>query len=397
MLELHRLRQSLLAAGTVLLLAAGAANAEQGGQGRPAGDIPADVRADLQDSYIFVFDRSVNALNAPGRANALAAAAGGTVRHVYTTALQGFSATMPAAAAARLAAKNPEIAYYEADDVVWAIGGAAAAPGKTVAAAASPQITPMGILRVGGPVDGTGLTAWVIDTGIDLDHPDLTVDVGRSVTFARGPKTADDQNGHGTHVAGTIAALNNDIDVVGVAAGATVVAVKVLSRSGSGTVSGVIAGIDYVAANALPGDVANMSLGGGASTSLDSAVLGAADLGILFALAAGNEGVDAATRSPARVNHANVYTVSAVNHSDVFASFSNWGNPPVDYAAPGVNILSTLVGGGTLNLSGTSMASPHMAGVLLATGGLPNYDGCATGDPDGNPDRIVHIAGGAAC
>ncbi len=397
MLELHRLKQSLLAAGAVLLLAAGAAHAEPGGRGRPAGDIPADVMADLQDSYIFVFDRSVNAVNAPGRANALAAAGGGSVRHVYTTALQGFSATMPAAAAARLAARNPEIAYYEADDVVRAIGRAGAAPGQAVITAASPQVTPLGILRVGGPVDGTGLTAWVIDTGIDLDHPDLIVDVGRSVTFARGPKNANDGNGHGTHVAGTIAALDNDIDVVGVAAGATVVAVKVLSRSGSGTVSGVIAGIDYVAANALPGDVANMSLGGGASASLDAAVIGAADRGFLFALAAGNDGAFAGNSSPARVEHANVYTVSAVNHSDGFASFSNWGNPPVDYAAPGVNILSTLVGGGTLNLSGTSMASPHMAGVLLATGGMPNYDGCATGDPDGNPDHIVYITGGATC
>ena len=397
MLEFHGLKRSLLAASTILVLAAGSAHAEQGGQGGPIGDIPAGVMADLQDSYIFVFDRSVDALNAPGRANALAAAGGGTVRHVYTTALQGFAAKMPAAAAARLAAQNPEIAYYEADGVVRAIGqaGAAAKPGVT--AAVSPQVTPSGILRVGGPVDGTGLTAWVIDTGIDLDHPDLIVDASRSVTFARGRKTANDGNGHGTHVAGTIAALNNDIDVVGVAAGATLVAVKVLGKSGSGTVSGVIAGIDYVAANALPGDVANMSLGGGASSALDAAVIGAANRGILFAVSAGNDGADANNYSPARVEHANVYTVSAVNSSDVFASFSNWGNPPVDYAAPGVNILSTLLGGGVLNLSGTSMASPHMAGVLLATGGLPSYDGCAVGDPDGNPDRIVHIVGGTTC
>lgn len=394
MLEFNGLRQSLLAAGAVLLLAAGPANAEQRGQG---GDIPAGVMADLQDSYIFVFDESVNAFNAPGRANALSAQAGGTVRHVYTTALQGFSAQMPADAAARLAASNPEIAYYEADGVVRAIGRAGAAAGPEITAAASPQVTPLGIVRVGGPVDGTGLTAWVIDTGIDLDHPDLNVDASRSVTFARGPKTANDGNGHGTHVAGTIAAIDNDIDVVGVAPNATLVAVKVLSRSGSGTISGVIAGIDYVAANATAGDVANMSLGGGASQALDDAVIRAADLGILFAVAAGNEGTDANTRSPARVEHANVFTVSAVNRFDGFASFSNWGNPPVDFAAPGVNVLSTAIGGGTVGLSGTSMASPHMAGVLLITGNLPNYDGCATGDPDGNPDPIVDIVAGATC
>lgn len=110
--EFHGLRQSFPIFGAVLLAIAGPANAEQGG------DIPAGVMADLKDSYIFVFDGSVNALNAPGRANALVAAAGGTVRHVYSTALQGFSATMPADVAARLAAQNPEIAYYEADGVV---------------------------------------------------------------------------------------------------------------------------------------------------------------------------------------------------------------------------------------------------------------------------------------
>ncbi len=397
MFEFDGLKQSIFAAAAILPLVAGAANAEPGGRGNAVGDIPADVAADLRDSYIFVFDRSVEAGAVPGRAAALAAASGGAVRHVYTTALRGFSATMPAAAAARLAARNPEIAYYESDGPVYAIGpgGNAAAPG--VSAAATPQVTPSGILRVGGPVNGGGLTAWVLDTGIDLDHPDLDVDVARSVTFTRGRKVADDQNGHGTHVAGTIAALDNDIDVVGVAAGARVVAVKVLGKSGTGTVSGVIAGVDYVAANAAPGDVANMSLTGGAISSLDAAVFGAADLGIMFALAAGNDGAYAGSYSPARVEHPNVYTVSAVNRSDGFASFSNWGNPPVDYAAPGVNVLSTLIGGGTLNLSGTSMAAPHVAGVLLVTGGLPNYDGCATGDSDGNPDRIVHIAGGALC
>lgn len=252
-----------------------------------------------------------------------------------------------------------------------------------------PQVTPYGINRVGGAVDGSGLTAWVIDTGVDLDHNDLNVNTSLSTSFVTGEATADDGNGHGTHVAGTIAALDNSIDVIGVAAGASVVAVKVLSSSGSGTVSGVVSGIDYVAANADAGDVANMSLGGGASSAIDNAILNAAGNGIYFAVAAGNDGVNANNYSPARVNHPNVWTVSATDNNDNFASFSNYANPPVDFAAPGVNVQSLWRDGGVNTISGTSMASPHMAGVLLVTGGNPLTSGFANGDPDGNADPIA--------
>lgn len=387
------LRQTILVAVGVLALGSGGATAQSG----PAGDVPADVAAGLENSFIFVLNHNVSAIDAPGQAQALTTAAGGVLEHVYTTAMRGFSAKMPAAAAARMAAMNPQIAYYEADGVARAIapGGNAGPPGGG-GGSTSPQVTPSGIVRVGGPLDGTGLTAWVIDTGIDLDHPDLNVDAARGANF-NGRGAPDDRNGHGTHVAGTIGAINNDIDVVGVAANATLVPVQVLGKSGSGRISDVIAGIDYVAANAQPGDVANMSLGGGVSTALDDAVIGAANAGVLFAIAAGNDGDDANNHSPARVEHPNVYTVSAVNQFDVFASFSNWGNPPVDFTAPGVNVLSTLLGGGTLTLSGTSMATPHVAGVLLLTGGVPTADGCASGDPDGNPDPVVHVAGAGGC
>ncbi len=254
---------------------------------------------------------------------------------------------------------------------------------------ASTQETPWGITRVGGPGDGTGKTAWIIDTGIDLDHPDLNVDVGRSANFARGGKGPDDGNGHGTHVAGTVAAINNNIDVVGVAAGATVVAVRVLDNSGSGTISGVTAGVDYVAANASNGDVANMSLTGtGHWNSLHNAVASAAQGGIKFSLAAGNAGSNASGYEPAHVNHNNVYTVSAIASNDCLASWSNYGNPPVDYAAPGVGVLSTKKGGGTTTYSGTSMAAPHVAGILLL--GSIRTDAFACGDPDGNADPIAH-------
>lgn len=252
------------------------------------------------------------------------------------------------------------------------------------------QTTPYGITRVGGGASSSG-TAWVIDTGIDLDHPDLNVDVNRSRTFitkGKDSKSADDGNGHGSHVAGTIGAIDNGTDVIGVAAGATLVAVKVLDSRGSGSYSAVIAGVDYVAANGSSGDVANMSLGGPVSQALDDAVKNAASTGVKFALAAGNESDDANNHSPARANGANIYTVSAIDSNDNFASFSNFGNPPVDFAAPGVGVLSTWKNGGTNTISGTSMSSPHVAGLLLL--GNITSDGTANGDPDGNPDPIAH-------
>jgi subtilisin family serine protease len=219
-----------------------------------------------------------------------------------------------------------------------------------------------------------------------LNHPDLTVDVSRSRTFLGGTSTPDDQNGHGTHVAGTIAAIDNTIGVVGVAAGATVVAVRVLDRRGSGTTSGVIAGVNYVASVGVSGDVANMSLGGSVSKSLDDAVL-AASAKVKFTLAAGNETDNANNHSPARVNGTNVYTVSAMDKVDKFAYFSNYGNPPVDYCAPGVSIYSTYKDGGYATLSGTSMAAPHVAGIL-ALGNLRS-DSYVLSDPDGNADPIA--------
>ncbi|HYQ57861.1 MAG TPA: S8 family serine peptidase, partial [Draconibacterium sp.] len=189
--------------------------------------------------------------------------------------------------------------------------------------------------------------------------------------------------------AGTIAAIDNNLGVVGVAAGAKVVAVRVLDRRGSGTVSGVIAGVDYVADNASSGDVANMSLGGGISKTLDNAVL-AASSSCTFVLAAGNESDDANNHSPARVGDesTNVYTISACDINDNWAYFSNYGNA-VDYCAPGYSIKSTWKDGGYNTISGTSMAAPHAAGVLLM--GNPGSGGTVNGDPDGNPDTIIYL------
>jgi len=311
-----------------------------------------------------------------------------SVSQVYASSIRGFALTASTEEIQRVA-NDERVAYVEQDRYMilakppWA-GGGGGDPEP------SGQTTPWGITRVGGGVSSNG-TAWILDTGVDLDHPDLNVDVARSASFiSNGPESDDpnDRNGHGSHVAGTIAAIDNDIDVVGVAAGATVVAVKVLDRRGSGSYSSVVAGVDYVAANGSNGDVANMSLSGPVSQALDDAVANAAASGVKFALAAGNEGTDANGSSPARVNGNNIYTVSAINVDDIFASWSNYGNPPVDYAAPGVGILSTWKNGDTNTISGTSMAAPHVAGLLLL--GQISSDGTAIGDPDGDPDPIAH-------
>lgn len=333
----------------------------------------------IEGQYIIVLHKTLSKSSAAVAAD-MAATYGLESERFYETALKGFSARIPADQV-NAVRRDSRVRYIEQDRVI-ALG-----KGKPGGGGGAAQVTPWGITRVGGSASGAGKRAWIIDTGIDLDHPDLNVDVSRSVSFISN-ETADDQNGHGTHVAGTVAAIDNSRDVVGVAAGATVVAVKVLNRRGSGSYSGVIAGVDYVAANGANGDAANMSLGGPVSQALDDAVSAAAATGVKFALAAGNESDDANNHSPGRTNGANIYTVSAINSSNVFASFSNYGNPPVDWAAPGVSILSLWKGGGTNTISGTSMATPHVCGLLLL--GAIHADGNASGDPDGNPDPIAH-------
>jgi len=315
--------------------------------------------------------------------------------HVYENAIRGFAGHFSDVAIERVR-NNPLVKYVEKDRVVTLPitieGNKGKKPPKNGGGeetSTPAQVTPWGIHRVGGFDDGTAKTAWVIDTGVDLDHPDLNVDQNRSRSYLTGRQSnnPDDQHGHGTHVAGTIAAINNNEGVVGVAAGAQVVSVRVLDRRGSGTTSGVIAGVDYVAASGSDGDVANMSLGGGISQALDDAVV-AASTSVMFTLAAGNSSDNADNHSPARANGNNIYTVSAIDSDDAFAWFSNYGNPPIDFAAPGVSILSLWKNGGINTISGTSMAAPHVAGLLLF--GDPQTDDFSINDPDSNPDPIAH-------
>ncbi len=310
------------------------------------------------------------------------------VSHVYSSTVFGFCAPLNEANLEWLR-KDPEVAYIEQDKIITLVPPS----GRGGQDPVGNQEIPYGITRVGGEVNYTGKNVvWIIDTGIDLDHPDLNVDDSKGFNvFSTGPDamSLDDENGHGTHVAGIVAAIDNDFGVVGVAAGATVIPVKVLDSKGLGTYSGIIAGVDYVAGNGKSCDVANMSLGGPASQSLDDAVVKASEKGIYFILAAGNDSDDANNYSPARANGANIYTISAMDNKDNWANFSNYGNPPVDFCAPGVSIKSTWKDGGYRMLSGTSMAAPHAAGVLLVTDGNPSHDGKVNNDPDGIPDPII--------
>jgi subtilisin family serine protease len=331
--------------------------------------------------YLVTFHDDV--ADVRGTARELAGRGGFALRHVREHAARGFSAAIPEHRVAALRA-DPRVKLVEKDGQVQLVFPvrSQARPGG----GGTTQTTPWGITRVGGAGDGTGKTAWILDTGIDLDHPDLNTSRNCHIHFIG--TSPDDGNGHGTHVAGTIAAKNNGIDVVGVAANAYVCSVRVLGNSGSGSWEGIINGVNFVAANGRSGDVANMSLtGSGTLATLENAVLDAARLGIRFVLAAGNSGVHASQETPARVNGTNVYTISAIDSKGCMPSWSNYGNPPVDYAAPGVSVVSTRKGGGTTSMSGTSMAAPHVAGILLL--GSIRTSGSASCDRDGNPDPIA--------
>ena len=361
----------VLLLSTVLVGPAGAAD--------PPGSRAADPAA---GRYIVVLQDGVD----PDRVAARHAREQGTnPEKVYRHALRGYAGTMSAQAAARVA-RDPAVVSVERDQAV----------------AAFAQELPTGVDRIAVPgvkddvgnhltIDGqddlrVDADVAVIDSGIDDSHPDLNVVAGVDCTIkGKGPFSATcadglpgDGNGHGTHVAGTVAALDNGIGVVGVAPGARLHAVKVLDDSGSGSIAGVVAGIDWVTARASTIDVANMSLGCECtSTALDDAISNSVAAGIVYAVAAGNADKDASTFSPA--NHPDVITVSAVadfngvagggatptcrtDVDDTLADFSNFGSL-VEIAAPGVCILSTWTGGGYDTISGTSNASPHVAGA----------------------------------
>ncbi len=304
-----------------------------------------------QSQVIVVFHE--NAVNPRGLAQQLAAAAGGELTYTYEHAIKGFAGSFPAVALEGIR-RNPNVDYIELD-------------GEVTISATQNNAT-WGLDRIDQRdlplsgtytynADGTGVNAYIIDTGIRLSHDDFG---GRAFTgfdAVTSGGTADDCNGHGTHVAGTVGGTT-----WGVAKGVKLYAVRVLNCQGSGTWSGVIAGVDWVTANHVKPAVANMSLGGGASSSVDAAVSNSISAGVSYAVAAGNSNADACNYSPARA--ASALTVGATTSSDARASYSNFGSC-LDLFAPGSSITSAWYTSNTAinTISGTSMASPHVAGV----------------------------------
>lgn len=256
------------------------------------------------------------------------------------------------------------------------------------------QKTDWGVEYVGGgTVSGEGKYAFVLDTGIFGNHPDLNVDKPLSTSFIASEPSFKDNHGHGTHCAGIIGAKDNFIGTRGVAAGATIIGVKVLDQTGGGTASTVLSGIVYTSAIAFPGDVVNMSLsGGGFQWLVDLNIknlLG--NRGIYVTIAAGNNNANAGGFWPASTNGNNIFTISNMTQAEEIAATSNFGNGPVDYAAPGTSIYSTdIVKNGSYSTrSGTSMAAPHVAGIILVNSGRINTNGKLKVDKDATPDDIA--------
>lgn len=303
---------------------------------------------------------------------------------IWTAAVTGFAAELTEAEVEALR-NNSLVDVVEPDVMVY--------PSKYfdegdkgvgVAGKAEAQTTPCGISNAGGvDTDGSavnGAWAWIIDSGIDLDHPDLNVVTNTQYARSFVGGSADDCNGHGTHVAGTVGAINNGTGVVGVVAGAPVVPIRVFGCSGGSATSTIISGINHVAANDLPGDVSNLSLGGfygsGCSTnSTYKSAINSLATTSWVAIAAGNDSRDAALYQPACLNGAKVVTVASMTCSGAFSSFSNYNMNPIDYIATGSSVYSTWPGGGYRTISGTSMASPHVAGIMLSRNALPNTSG----------------------
>jgi subtilisin family serine protease len=367
---MRRMTALLAAAGALLLLYASGVLAQ-----------PETPTQNIPDRYIVVFEDGVQ--RPAALANEHARASGLQVRFVYTSAIEGYAAVFPNDRALQRVQSDPRVDYVEQDQVVRATA----------------QTLPWGIDRIEADVSSThagdggllypenntisNVNVYIIDTGVDASHADLNVVNHVNPSGAGGGNT--DCNGHGTHVAGTVAARDNTQDVVGVAPEAPITGVKVLGCGGTGTTTGVIAGVDWVTANAnVKGDdgtlgtedddpaIANMSLGGGASLAEDTAVRNSAASGVFYSIAAGNNDANACNYSPARAGRTKnadgtwnkdngIMTVAATNSSEEEASWSNHG-PCVDIWAPGVNVRSTKLGGGTVLKSGTSMAAPHVGG-----------------------------------
>jgi subtilisin family serine protease len=352
----------------------------------------------VKDSYIVTLKKGAGLKASSAAGKSLVREYGGTVKKTFGSALNGYTATLSAAEARRLAA-DPSVASVEQNQRVQVTD-------------TTQTNAPWGLDRIDQtslPLSGTytypdsagsGVTAYVIDTGVRITHSQISGRASYGYDAVDGDTVASDGNGHGTHVATTIAGTT-----YGVAKKAKIVAVRVLNNSGSGTTAGVIAGIDWVTANHSGPSVANMSLGGGVSSTLDTAVRNSIASGVTYAVAAGNSNANASSSSPARVSEA--ITVGATTSTDARASYSNYGSI-LDIFAPGSSITAGWYTSDTATntISGTSMATPHVAGaaaVYLAnhTSATPAQvasaliagatTGKVTSPGTGSPNRLLKI------
>ncbi|AOT60847.1 MULTISPECIES: S8 family peptidase [Streptomyces] len=353
----------------------------------------------VQGSYIVTLDESAADSDASS-GKAVAAKYGAKIKKTYTAALNGYAVSLSEAQAKKLAA-DPAVESV-VQDRVFTIQGTQ--PNPTWGLDRIDQRSlPLDRSYTYPDPGGEGVTAYVIDTGVRITHSDFGGRASYGYDAVDNDNTAQDGHGHGTHVAGTVAG-----GAYGVAKKAKIVAVRVLDNNGSGTTAGVVAGIDWVTRNAVKPAVANMSLGGGADSTLDAAVRNSIASGVTYAVAAGNENTNASTKSPARVTEA--ITVGSTTNTDARSSFSNYGSV-VDIFAPGSSITSAWNNSDTATstISGTSMASPHVAGaaaLYLANNPSATPDqvataltssattGVVTNPGTGSPNRLLYVGDG---
>ncbi|MEU6544316.1 S8 family peptidase [Streptomyces sp. NPDC046859] len=383
---------AVLAAGLVTALPAAAA---------PEGRVQyAGAANAVADSYIVTL-KADQARSGSKTARALVERYGAGIERTYRTALNGYEIEASETEAERLAA-DPAVASV-VQNRTFHVEGTQPSPPSWGLDRIDQKNLPLNSSYTYPDSAGQGVTAYIIDTGVRITHQDFGGRASYGYDAIDNDNTAQDGNGHGTHVAGTVAGSS-----YGVAKKAKIVGVRVLNNSGSGTTAQVVAGIDWVARNAVKPAVANMSLGGGADTALDTAVRNAIASGVTFAVAAGNESTNASTRSPARV--AEAITVGATTSTDAKASYSNYGSA-LDLFAPGSSITSSWNSGdsATNTISGTSMATPHVAGAAalhLADNPAATpaqvasaltaaaTTGVVTSPGTGSPNRLLYVGGG---
>ncbi|MFI8851164.1 S8 family serine peptidase [Streptomyces sp. NPDC053499] len=355
----HTKRRISLAIGAALAVAGGATLLTLPADAAPAEGTVVGAHSEdaVKGSYIVLLKGGTGgSLRAGSAGEDLAEEYGGKVSRTYDSAVNGFNATgMSAQEARRLAADDKVAQVYQNQRITTT--GTQTNPPSWGLDRIDQKTNKLDREYTYPAAAGKGVTAYVIDTGVRISHREFGGRASYGYDAVDKDSTAQDGNGHGTHVAGTIAGTT-----YGVAKKAKIVAVRVLDDEGTGTTALAVAGVDWVTKHHKGPSVANMSLGGGKDAALDAAVKRSIASGVSYAVSAGNESADASASSPARVSTA--LTVAASDRRDRQASFSNYGKR-VDLYAPGVNIVSASNKSdrGTATMSGTSMASPHVAGA----------------------------------